>query len=203
MESRAARPHNGDPSRSSQIDVKSRDKSAMMRAMKSREVLLQNPLFTVARLTFEGDGREIVREVVEHPGAAVILPVLDDGRILLIRNVRRTVGKVLWELPAGTLDPGETPEACAAREIEEETGYRAGTIVPLTSFYASPGILDERMHGYLATDLTPSTQNLDEDEEIQVFPIPQWQVRDMIKDHHIEDGKTIALLLYWMHMYTP
>ena len=176
----------------------------MMRAMKSREVLLSNSLFQVARLTFEGpDGKEIVRDVIEHRGAAVILPLLDDGRVVLIRNMRRTVGKVLWELPAGTLDPGETPEACAAREVEEETGYRAGTIKPLTAFYASPGILDERMYGFIATDLTRSDQNLDADEEIEVFPIPQWQVRDMLKDGHIEDGKTIALLLYWMHMYTP
>jgi ADP-ribose pyrophosphatase len=176
----------------------------MMRAMKSREVLLSNSLFQVARLTFEGpNGNEIVRDVIEHRGAAVILPLLDDGRVILIRNMRRTVGKVLWELPAGTLEPGEAPEVCAAREVEEETGYRAGTLEPLTAFYASPGILDERMHGFIATDLTPSTQNLDADEEIQVFPIPQWQIRDMIKDGHIEDGKTIALLLYWMHMYTP
>ena len=107
----------------------------MMRAMKSREVLLSNSLFQVARLTFEGpDGREIVRDVIE---------------------------------------PGETPEACAAREVEEETGYRAGTIKPLTAFYASPGILDERMYGFIATDLTRSGQNLDADEEIEVFPIPQ------------------------------
>ncbi len=175
----------------------------MMRSMKSREVLLSNDLFTVVRVAFEGpNGNEIVRYVVEHRGAAVILPLLDDGRVLMIRNVRRTVGKVLWELPAGTLDPGEAPEACAAREVEEETGYRAGSIRPLVSFYASPGVLDERMHGFIATELTPSTQNLDADEEIEVFPIPQWQLRDMIKDGHIEDGKTIALLLYWMHMYT-
>jgi ADP-ribose pyrophosphatase len=176
----------------------------MMRAMKSREELLSNSLFKVARLTFEApDGKQIVRDVIEHRGAAVILPLLDDGRVVLIRNMRRTVGKVLWELPAGTLEPGEAPEACAAREVEEETGYRAGTIAPLTSFYASPGILDERMHGFIATDLVASEQSLDADEEIEVFPIPQWQVRDMLKDGHIEDGKTIALLLYWMHLYTP
>ena len=91
----------------------------MMRAMKSRELLLDTPLFRVARLKFDGpDGREIVRDVIEHPGAAVILPLLDDGRVILIRNVRRTVGKVLWELPAGTLEPGEAPEVCAAREVE-------------------------------------------------------------------------------------
>jgi ADP-ribose pyrophosphatase len=176
----------------------------MMRAMKSRELLLTAATFEVARLRFEGpDGGEIIRDVVEHPGAAVILPQLDDGRIVLIRNLRRTVGKVLWELPAGTLEPGEAPEACAAREVEEETGYRAGTIAPLTEFFASPGILNERMYGFVATDLVPTAQALDPDEEIEVFPIPPWQVRDMVKDGHIEDGKTIALLLYWMHMYTP
>ena len=175
-----------------------------MPTMKSRQELLSNSLFKVARLTFEGpDGGEIVRDVIEHRGAAVILPLLDDGRVILIRNVRRTVGKVLWELPAGTLEPGEAPVSCAAREVEEETGYRAGTLSPLTSFYASPGILDERMHGFLATDLEPSRQALDDDEEIEVFPIPQWQIRDMLKDGHIEDAKTIALLLYWMHLYTP
>ena len=176
----------------------------MMGAMKSREVLLTTPLFRVARLKFDGpDGGEIVRDVVEHPGAAVILPLLDDGRVVLIRNVRRTVGKVLWELPAGTLEPNEPPEVCAAREVEEETGYRAGTIAPLTEFFASPGVLNERMYGFLATDLEQTTQALDEDEEIEVFPIPQWQVRDMLKDGHIEDGKTIILLLYWMHLYSP
>jgi ADP-ribose pyrophosphatase len=184
--------------------VKSQTNSAIMRAMKTREEILSNSLFKVVRLTFrEPDGREIVRDVIEHRGASVILPLLDDGRVILIRNVRRTVGKTLWELPAGTLEPGEAPEVCAAREVEEETGYRAGTITPLTAFFASPGILDERMHGFLATDLTPSEQSLDADEEIEVFPIPQWQVRDMLRDGHIEDGKTIALLLYWMHIHNP
>jgi ADP-ribose pyrophosphatase len=176
----------------------------MMPAMKSRELLYSGPLFDVARVTFEGqEGTEVVRDVIEHRGAAVILPLLDDGRVVLIRNVRHTVGKVLWELPAGTLEAGEAPEACAAREVEEETGYRAGTLAPLTAFFASPGILNERMHGFLATDLEPTSQSLDHDEEIEVFPIPQWQVRDMIKDGHIEDAKTIALLLYWMHLHSP
>ena len=176
----------------------------MMRAMKSREVLLTTDLFRVARRKFDGPhGSEIVRDVIEHPGAAVILPLLVDGRVILIRNVRRTVGKSLWELPAGTLEPNEPPEVCAAREVEEETGYRAGTISPLTEFFASPGILNERMYGFLATDLEKSTQTLDADEEIEVFPIPQWQVRDMLKDGHIEDAKTITLLLDWMHLYSP
>ena len=176
----------------------------MMRAMKSRELLYSGPLFDVARVTFEGQGgANVVRDVIEHRGAAVILPLLDDGRVVMIRNVRHAVGKVLWELPAGTLEAGEAPEACAEREVEEETGYRAGTLVPLTAFFASPGILNERMHGFLATDLEQTRQSLDHDEEIEVFPIPQWQVRDMIKDGHIEDAKTIALLLYWMHLHSP
>ncbi len=172
--------------------------------MKSRELLLTAAKFRVARLRFEGpDGKEIIRDVVEHPGAAVILPLLDDGRIVMIRNLRRIVDKVLWELPAGTLENEEAPEVCAAREVEEETGYRAGRLAPLTEFFASPGVLNERMYGFLATDLEQTSQALDESEEIEVFPMPQWQVRDMLKDGHIEDAKTIALLLYWMHLYTP
>ncbi|MEM7437899.1 MAG: NUDIX hydrolase [Myxococcota bacterium] len=184
--------------------MKDFEKSAMMRAMTERELLLRAAKFDVARLTFEGpDGAPIVRDVVEHPGAAVILPVLDDGRVVLIRNLRRIVGKTLWELPAGTLEPGEAPEICAARELEEETGFRAGTMTGLTEFFASPGVLNERMYGYLATDLEKTSQNLDEGEEIEVFPTPTWQVRDMLKEGHIEDGKTIALLLYWMHLHGP
>jgi ADP-ribose pyrophosphatase len=176
----------------------------MMPAMKSRELLLTAAKFQVARLRFEGtDGQEIVRDVVEHPGAAVILPLMDDGRIVMIRNRRRTIGKILWELPAGTLEDDEPPDACAARELEEETGYRAGTLHPLTEFYSSPGVSNERMYGFLATELEETAQALDENEEIEVFPIPQWQVRDMLKDGHIEDAKTIVLLLYWMHLYTP
>lgn len=176
----------------------------MMRAMPRRELLLQGAMFDVARLTFDGpDGTEVVREVIEHPGAAVILPVLDDGRVILIRNVRRTVSKTLWELPAGTLEPPETPEACAARELEEETGYRAETITPLIEFFASPGVLNERMFGYLATGLTKTAQDLDADEEIEVFPLPSWEIRDMLKAGHVEDAKTITLLLYWMHVHGP
>ncbi|MGB5809585.1 MAG: NUDIX hydrolase [Polyangiales bacterium] len=170
--------------------------------MKARELLLEAAKFDVARLTFEtDDGRTITRDVVEHPGAAVILPVLDDGRVVLIRNVRRTVGKTLWELPAGTLEPNEAPEDCAARELEEETGYRAAQLAPLTEFFASPGVLNERMYGFVATRLQRTAQSLDQDEQIEVFPQPAWQIRDMLKEGHIEDGKTIALLLYWMHIH--
>lgn len=170
--------------------------------MKAREVLLETSKFTVARLRFAtAEGEEITREVIEHPGAAVILPVLDDQRVVLIRNHRRIIGKTLWELPAGTLEPPEPPEACAARELEEETGYRAGRIEPLTEFFASPGVLNERMYGFLATELGKTQQALEPHEDIEVFPTPSWQVRDMIREGHIEDGKTIALLLYWMHLY--
>jgi len=97
MDSRAARPHNGDPSRSSQIEVNPSEKSATIGAMKERELLLEAAKFNVARLKFDApDGGEIIRDVVEHPGAAVIVPILDDGRVVLIRNLRRTVGKTLW-----------------------------------------------------------------------------------------------------------
>ena len=138
------------------------------------------------------------KEKFIHPAARIIIEN-ENKEILIIERVDN--GKI--GIPAGALEENETIEACIIREVEEETGYRAGTIVPLTEFFASPGILNERMHGFLATDLEPTSQSLDHDEEIEVFPIPQWQVRDMIKDRHIEDAKTIALLLYWMHLHSP
>lgn len=143
-------------------------------------------------------GGHVRREVVVHPGAVVLLPLLDDGRIVLIRNHRFSVDRALWELPAGTLEPGEPVERCAARELEEETGYRAGALAPLTAFYASPGITDERMHVFLATGLRPSAQDLDATERIEVFPTEVEEARAMIRDGRIEDGKTIAALLYWL-----
>lgn len=171
--------------------------------MKDREVVLKSKLVTLTRVTFEAsNGGEVVHDVIEHPGASVILPVLDDQRIVLIRNHRRIIGKTLWELPAGVLEPGEPPEVCAARELEEETGYTAKELAPLIDFYASPGVLTERMHGFVATGLAKTEQNLDEFEEIEVFPTPTWEVRDMLKAGHIEDGKSITLLLYWMHLYS-
>src|SRR3569623_3611092 len=118
------------------------------------ETLLTAAKFRVVSETITtGGGKTKTRDIVRHPGACVIVPLLDDGRVCLIRNFRIAVGRTLIELPAGTLEPPEPPEVAAARELEEETGYRADAVMPLCEFFMSPGILNERMHLYLATGL--------------------------------------------------
>ena len=119
------------------------------------EIIFQAQRFSVERvLQVAADGSKYVREIVRHPGAAVILPLLDDGRVVFIRNYRAAVNETLIELPAGTLDRSEDPLSTAKRELAEETGYRAGNMKLLLTFCMSPGILDEKMHLFLATALT-------------------------------------------------
>ena len=121
----------------------------------NEKVLLRTSRFSVNALELvDANGQPISREVIRHPGAVVLLPRLDDGRIVLIENHRHTVGETLLELPAGTIDPGETPEQTATRELTEETGYTAAKLEKLHEFYSCPGICDELMHLYLATELT-------------------------------------------------
>ena len=158
-------------------------------------VLLSGAVFSVERREYpRPQGRPVVREVVVHPGAVTILPLLDDGRIVLIRNQRLTIGQELLELPAGTLEPGEPPRDCALRELEEETGYRADTISPLCEFYTTPGICTERMWVFVARDLTHTQQNLQGAEQIRVCVLTIDEVRRMLRAGEIEDGKTIAAL---------
>jgi ADP-ribose pyrophosphatase len=141
------------------------------------------------------DGRETTREVVRHPGSVVIVPVLPEGRLLLIRQFRYAVGEILWELPAGTLDrTAESAEACAHRELEEETGYRAGRLLPLGEFFTAPGFTDERMHVFHAEDLRPAEQQLESDELIEVFPLSWEEVQEKVRAGEIRDGKTLAAL---------
>jgi ADP-ribose pyrophosphatase len=149
------------------------------------------------------DGRMVQRDFFKYPGAAVILPVLDDGSIVLIRNYRFAVDEHLYELPAGMLDPGEDPRDCAARELAEETGYAAGRIEKLTEFYTGPGTTDEMMYVYLATELTPGRQDLEVYERITVETHSDNEVRRMVADGTIHDAKTIATLgVYWLGKVT-
>lgn len=143
----------------------------------------------------DNEGRKHKREIVVHPGAAVILPVLPDGQIMLIRTYRYAVGEHLLELPAGTIDPGETPINCAGRELMEETGYIAGKLTRIASFYASPGILTEKMHAYLATDLLPHAGEKDVGEEIELQPMTFEEALRLVVEGDIIDAKTITTLL--------
>jgi ADP-ribose pyrophosphatase len=165
----------------------------------SRTLLHKGRKFDFELIEFVGgDGNPVRREVVRHPGAVVILPVLDDGRLVLIRNIRASVDKALFELPAGTLEPPEPPEACAARELIEETGYRAATLTPLGRFYTSPGMSDELMRAFIATGLTHVGQHLETDERITVVEMPSAAVLGMIDAGELVDAKSMLTLLWAM-----
>src|SRR6266513_193170 len=142
----------------------------------------------------EGD-KTYVREVVHHRGSAVILPAFDDGTIALVRQYRHPTVKYMLELPAGTLNDKERPEEGAARELEEELGLVAGKLEKLCEFFVSPGFCEEKMWLYLATDLTETTQRLDEDEMIEVVRLPIERALQMITDGEIEDAKSIIGLM--------
>ena len=161
-------------------------------------IVFQGRRFRVERVVrIAPDGHERAWDVLRHPGSAVILPLLDDGRVCLVRNYRVAIGRPLLELPAGTLEPDEDPLEAAARELAEETGYRAGRIVYLISLYPSPGILDEHMRLYVAQDLTPGPLSLDPGEELHPLLLTWPEALEMIRTGEIQDGKTVAGLLYW------
>jgi ADP-ribose pyrophosphatase len=141
------------------------------------------------------------REICVHPGAVVILPLMDDDTVLMIRNYRYTVGEYLLELPAGTLEPKEDPINCAGRELLEETGHLAGQLKHLGSFYASPGILTEKMYTYIATKLRKQTADLDEGEQIELQPMKFDDCIEAIRTGEIVDSKTIATLLMYERFY--
>lgn len=152
-------------------------------------------------------GREHTRSVIRHPGAAVIVPVMDDGRVLLMRQYRYSLDGELWELPAGTrtgreegghVTSDETPEQCAARELEEETGWRAGRLELMASCYAMPGTSDELLHLFVARDLKPGATARDEGELIaEVKAMPWKELWEMVRTHQIRDAKTLVALFYW------
>jgi ADP-ribose diphosphatase len=136
------------------------------------------------------------REVVEHAGSVVVLPFLPNGHVILIRQFRYPARGPLWELVAGSMEPGESVIRAARRELLEETGYRARRIKPLLSFYSSPGFLTERMHLVEAWDLTFSKANPEPDERIEVREFSASQVRKLLREKSIRDGKTLVGLLW-------
>ena len=140
-------------------------------------------------------GRKTRREFVIHPGSAAIIPILPDKRIILIKQYRYAVKNILYEIPAGTLDTGETPTQCAHRELKEETGYTAGRLEKLIQFYPSPGISNELMHLFLAKDLKKADEKPSSDETIEVIEVSMDDCLEMIKTGNIIDAKTICGLL--------
>lgn len=138
------------------------------------------------------NGVTVELEVVRHPGAAAVVPIKDDGTVVLIRQFRHAAGGFIYEIPAGKLNPGEEPLRCAERELEEEIGYRAGKFELLSSIFTAPGFTDEVIHIYRGTGLTKGRQQLDRDEVLEVVEMPLEHAVRMIQRGDIQDAKTIV-----------
>ena len=170
----------------------------------STRLLYRGPLFEVRRdRVREPGGIETVRDVIRHFGSVVLLPVLDDGRILLVRQYRHAAGEFLWELVAGHVERDEDPAKAARRELEEETGYNARRFRHLFDFFPTPGFLSEQMRLYLATGLTPGRANPEDDEDLEVGKFSPAVLERRIRSGAIRDGKTIAGLLYYFRFVGP
>lgn len=172
--------------------------------LKHSELIHQGRIIRLERHTVEfPNGTMGELDVVRHPGAAAVVPFLDDPastdpRVLLIRHFRHAAGGWLWEIPAGRLDPGESehPERCAHRELKEETGCTAEVVRPLLSIVTTPGFSDEIIHLFLATGLTRGAHAREADEFMELHELPMSKVRKMIQDNEITDVKTLVGLLF-------
>jgi ADP-ribose pyrophosphatase len=162
------------------------------------EIVYKGPVFGVRRdEVLEPGGVRATREVVTHPGSVVVLPVLPDGRILLIRQYRHATRQYLWELVAGRIDSGESVRKAAARELMEETGYRAKRFRVFLDVFPTPGFLEERMHILLADRLTAGQAQPEEDERITMKSFAPSVLEGMIRQNVLRDAKSIAGLLYY------
>lgn len=167
---------------------------AIPEILESHKVFEGRVFYVTADKVREGE-TTYVRETVHHPGSAVIIPLFADDTVALVRQYRHPAGRYLLEIPAGSIDEGETPAAGAARELEEELGFRAGRLDKLSEFYVSPGFCEEKMWLYLATDLTETAQELDDDEIVEVVRLPFASALKMVSTGEIEDAKTIIGLM--------
>lgn len=157
----------------------------------TREVIYQGRIITLVKETFYVGKQRLMREVILHPGAAVIVPLLEGHKVVMVRQYRRAAGKTLLELPAGTLTPGEPPAVCASRELEEETGWRAKKFRRISAFYAAPGMFSEWMVIFLATGLTKTAAHPEPDEILEPVIVPLKTALTKIKSGAICDAKSI------------
>jgi len=172
-----------------------RSKARILRS----DVVYQGSIFAVRRdEVIEPGGLRATREIVTHPGSVVVLPVLPDGRIVLVRQFRYASGQFLWELVAGRKEPGESPQRGAARELLEETGYRARRFRIFLDVFPTPGFLTERMFILLAEGLTPGRAQPEEDEVISSRAFSLAELERMIRRGRLRDAKSIAAILYYL-----
>lgn len=166
-----------------------------------RESIYEGKILDLSLTRFKSPTRgEVDIEIVHHNGGAAALPVFEDGTIALVRQWRYAVGKHLIEIPAGRIETGHTPEATAARELEEELGYRSNRLEKLAAFFVAPGYCEEMIHVYLATELVETSQNFDDDEDIEIVRLTLDEAMGKIESGEIEDAKTIIALLKYSGM---
>ena len=176
-------------------------KGMLMSTLKSRDNVFAGRVLDVGVEVHEmPDGRFSEFEIIRHPGGAAILPVLADGRILLIRQFRPAIGEMVYEIPAGRLEPGEGPRSCAARELIEEAGYAAGEILPLGSCWSTTGFCDERIYLFLGRGLSEVEQQLEPDEVIDLCPMSIDEAIRKIGNGEILDSKTQLALLHYQRL---
>lgn len=171
-------------------------------ALWREETVKTEPIFEGKMITLQvdtvtlADGRTATREIVKHPGAAAVMALLD-GKLLVVEQFRKPLEKFQIEIPAGKLDPGEEPQTAAARELEEETGYRSNNLKLLSAFYTSPGFADEKLYIYFTDQVEQGVQNPDEDEDLKVEAITIEQAEAYIEEGRISDAKTILAVYAW------
>ena len=177
----------------------SKESSEKQPQVLSSQIVYEGKVFGIRRDgVIEPTGVRTTREMITHPGSVVVLPVLDDGRVLLIQQYRYAARQFLWELVAGRMDGGETPIEGAARELKEETGYTAKKLKVFLEFFPTPGFLEEKMYLLLAEGLTPGKATPEDDEKIIAKAYTHKQLDAMLRKKQLRDAKTIAGVLYYL-----
>ncbi|NDD58414.1 MAG: NUDIX hydrolase [Chlamydiae bacterium] len=169
-----------------------------MQAKKTRRPIYSGRLITVETLSYHFPGKEVTVDIVSHPGVVAILAIDDQGQLLLVRQFRNAIERILIELPAGCLKPCEKAIACAQRELQEETGYRAAVLSHLTDLHSCPGFCNEVIHLFLAKGLSFDPLPPDEDEALDVLRLTPQQAIAMVHSGDITDAKTIAALFFYL-----
>ena len=161
-----------------------------------RDYIYRGKILDLSKSRFMSEGKgEVEIEVVHHYGSVGALPVFEDKTVALVKQWRYPINRYSLEIAAGRIEPGQSPEQAALRELEEEVGYRASSLTKLCEFYVAPGYCDEKLYVYLATGLKGSAQSLDDDEEIEVVRLPFTKALDLIGSREIDDAKSIITLL--------
>ena len=164
----------------------------------NHKIIFSGLVINIEQMDVEiGNQQRHTYQVIRHPGGAAVLPVHDDGTVSLIRQLRPAVDAILLEIPAGRRDSSETAPECAGRELLEETGLSAITMIPLGMIYSSPGVFDEVIYLYAATGLSQGPAQPEDDEEIEVLRVPLVDALQMVADGRISDAKTMAALFRW------